>query len=102
MIIEVRHLPPGTSKWNAIEHRLFSFISINARGRPFTSYEVIVNVIAHTHTAAGLKVRGQLDQTPYPTGLQVTDEELALVQLEPHEFHPLWNYRIRPHRPPEP
>ncbi len=101
LIIEVRHFPPGTSKWNAIEHRLFSYISINARGRPFTSYEVIVNVIAHTHTATGLKVRCHLDQTPYPTGLQVTDEELALVQLDPHEFHPLWNYRIRPHVAPE-
>ncbi len=101
LIIEMRHFPPGTSKWNAIEHRLFSHISINARGRPFTSYEVIVNAIAHTHTSPGLKVHLQLDQTPYPTGLQVTDEELALVQIEPHEFHPLWNYRIRPHVPPK-
>ena len=100
--IEVRHFPPGTSKWNAIEHRLFSSISINARGRPFTSYEVIVNVIAHTSTAAGLKVHCQPDQTPYSTAIQVTDEELEHVQIEPHEFHPQWNYRIRPHVSPEP
>ena len=94
--IEVRHFPPGTSKWNAIEHRLFSYITINARGRPFTSHEVIVNVIAHTTTAAGLKVHCQLDKTPYPTGVEVTDEELERVQIERHEFHPEWNYRIRP------
>lgn len=95
--IEVRHFPPGTSKWNAIEHRLFSYISINARGRPFTSYAVIVNVIAHTTTAAGLKVQCQLDQTSYPTGIHVTDDELQHLQIEPEEFHPAWNYRIRPH-----
>ena len=99
--IELRHFPPGTSKWNAIEHRLFSYISINVRGRPFTSYEVIVNVIAHTSTAAGLKVRCQIDQTPYPTGIEVTAEELGRVQIERHEFHPEWNYRIRPHAKPE-
>ena len=95
--IEVRHFPPGTSKWNAIEHRLFSYITINARGRPFTSHEVIVNVIAHTTTAAGLKVHCQMDRTPYPTGIEVTDEELERVQIERHEFHPECNYRVRPH-----
>jgi hypothetical protein len=97
LTIEVRHFPPGTSKWNAIEHRLFSYISINTRGRPLTSYEVIVNVIAHTTTASGLKVHCQLDQTPYPTGIEVSDEEMRRVQIEPNPFHPEWNYRIRPH-----
>ena len=102
LTIEVRHFPPGTSKWNAIEHRLFSYISINARGRPFTSYEVIVNVIAHTTTAGGLKVRCQLDQTPYPTGVVVSDDELERVQIDRDQFHPEWNYRIRPHAPTRP
>ena len=97
LTIELRHFPPGTSKWNAIEHRLFSYISINTRGRPLTSHAVIVNLIAHTTTAAGLKVRCHLDQTPYPTGVAVTDEELERVQIERDEFHPDWNYRIRPH-----
>ena len=95
--IEVRHFPPGTSKWNAIEHRLFSYISINLRARPLTSHEVLVNVIAHTTTTAGLKVHCRLDQTRYPTGVNVTDEELERVQIQRDEIHPEWNYRIRPH-----
>ena len=102
LTIDVRHFPPGTSKWNAIEHRLVSYISINTRGRPLTSYEVIVNVIAHTTTAAGLKVHCQLDQTPYPTGIAVSDEGLKRVQIEPDPFHPEWNYRVRPHAAPVP
>jgi len=100
--IDVRHFPPGTSKWNAIEHRLFSYISINTRGRPLTSHEVIVNLIAHTTTATGLKVHCQLDRTPYPTGIVVSDEELKRVQIEPDAFHAEWNYRIRPHVAPTP
>ena len=99
LTIELRHFPPGTSKWNAIEHRLFSYISINSRGRPFTSHEVLVNMIGHTTTARGLKVRCQLDPASYPTGVVVTDEELERVQIERDEFHPEWNYRIRPNAP---
>ena len=81
---------------------LFSYISINTRGRPLTSHEVIVNLIAHTTTATGLKVHCQLDRTPYPTGIVVSDEEFKRVQIEPDAFHGKWNYRIRPHVAPTP
>ncbi|MCA1699953.1 MAG: ISAzo13 family transposase [Actinobacteria bacterium] len=92
--IQVCHFPPGTSKWNKIEHRLFSFISQNWRGKPLISHEVIINLIAATSTRTGLKVYARLDKRPYPKKLAITDEQLAAVNLEGDEFHPEWNYRI--------
>jgi len=94
--LEICHFPPGTSKWNKIEHRLFSFITKNWRGRPLTSYRVIVNLIAHTTTKAGLLVRAALDKSHYETGIEVSDEELARVRIIPAKFHGEWNYGIRP------
>jgi hypothetical protein len=94
--ISVCHLPPGTSKWNKIEHRLFAFISQNWRGRPLVSHEVIVSSIASTTTKTGLKVRAELDLESYPTGVKVTDEELKQVNLLRADFHGEWNYTIRP------
>jgi len=94
--LEICHFPPGTSKWNKIEHRLFSFITKNWRGRPLTSYRVIVNLIAHTTTKAGLLVRAALDKSHYETGIEVSDEELARVNIVPAKFHGEWNYSIRP------
>jgi hypothetical protein len=94
----VCHFPPGTSKWNKIEHRLFCFISKNWRGRPLTSYEVIVNLIANTTTEAGLTVRAALDTDEYATGIEVSDDQLARVNLTPARFHGEWNYTIRPDR----
>jgi hypothetical protein len=94
--LEICHFPPGTSKWNKIEHRLFSFITKNWRGRPLTSYQVIVNLIAHTTTKAGLLVKAALDTGHYETGIVVSDEELARVNLIPAKFHGEWNYAIHP------
>ena len=94
--IAVCHFPPGTSKWNKIEHRLFSFISQNWRGKPLISFEVIVNLIAATTTAKGLKVHAQLDDRPYPAGTQIDDQELAEVRLKRDKFHGEWNYEIHP------
>jgi hypothetical protein len=96
LIIRVCHLPPGTSKWNKIEHRLFSHIAINWRGRPLTSHEVIVQLIANTKTATGLRVRAALDKRCYPTGRKVTNQELAEINLHLAKFHGEWNYTIRP------
>jgi Rhodopirellula transposase DDE domain len=96
LTIQVCHLPPGTSKWNKIEHRLFAFISQNWRGKPLVSYEVIVSLIAATTTTSGLQVHCALDGNAYPTGRKVTDEELATVRLERDPFHGEWNYTIRP------
>jgi hypothetical protein len=96
LTIQVCHLPPGTSKWNKIEHRLFAFISQNWRGKPLVSYEVIVSLIAATTTTTGLTVRCDLDAGSYPAGRKVTDEELAAVHLERDAFHGEWNYRILP------
>jgi len=90
--ITVCHLPPGTSKWNRIEHRLFSHISMNWRGRPLTSHEVVVDLIAATTTRSGLAVRAERDEGSYPTGTKVTDAELAAVSREAHNFHGEWNY----------
>jgi len=92
--ITVCHFPPGTSKWNKVEHRLFSAISMNWRGRPLTSHQVMVELIAATTTTTGLKVRAQLDQGYYPTGIKVTDKQLAAVPLRRHDFHGDWNYTI--------
>jgi len=98
--LHVCHLPPGTSKWNKIEHRLFSYITQNWRGKPLVSYEVIVSLIAATKTRNGLTVRCELDDRTYPTGRKVTDAELASVNLARDEFHGDWNYRIRPRSRP--
>ena len=95
--VAVCHFPPGTSKWNKVEHRLFSHITQNWRGRPLASHEVILNLIASTTTAAGLTVKCQLDTNKYPTGVQVSDAELDTVQLQRSDFHGDWNYVIRPH-----
>jgi DDE family transposase len=96
LALRVCHFPPGTSKWNKIEHRLFCFITKNWRGRPLTSYEVIVNLIASTTTKTGLTVRAALDTNEYETGIKISDEQLAEVNLTPAKFHRDWNYTIRP------
>ncbi len=96
--LTVCHFPPGTSKWNRIEHRLFSHIAMNWRGKPLVSLAVIVSLIGATTSTAGLWVRSELDKGRYPEGVKVSDEEMAQVLLEPHEFHGDWNYTIRPHR----
>jgi len=94
--ISVCHFPPGTSKWNKIEHRLFSFITQNWRGKPLTSHEVVVNLIASTRTNKGLTVRCHLDNGSYPKGVKVSDKEFAQVNIERHHFHGEWNYTIKP------
>ena len=94
--LSVCHFPPGTSKWNKIEHRMFSFISSNWRGEPLRDYETIVNLISRTTTAKGLKVTCRLDHRKYPTGRKVSDEEMERVNLERNKFHGDWNYIIRP------
>ncbi len=94
--IEVHHLPPGTSKWNKIEHRLFSYISQNWRARPLVSYRVIVDLIAATTTKTGLTVRCEIDQNLYPKGVTVSDAEMAALNITHHEFHGEWNYTIAP------
>jgi transposase len=94
--IAVAHYPPATSKWNKIEHRLFSFISINWRAKPLTSLEVVLELLSHTSTQQGLTVTALKDSTIYPTGLKVTDEELAALNLVRDAFHGEWNYTIRP------
>ena len=96
LTISVCHFPPGTSKWNKVEHRLFSFISSNWRGRPLLDYETIVKLIAHTTTVKGLKVTCRLDRRKYPTGRKVTDEEIKQVNLKKNTFHGEWNYTIHP------
>jgi DNA-binding transcriptional ArsR family regulator len=93
--ITVCHLPPGTAKWNRIEHRLFSHISMNWRGRPLVSYETVVQLIGATTTRTGLRVHAQRDPGLYPTKIKVTDEEMAAVPLARHAFHPDWNYTVR-------
>jgi len=99
LAITVCHLPPGTSKWNKIEHRLFAWISQNWRGKPLVSYAVIVKLIAATTTQAGLRVQCQLDTNTYPAGRKVSDEEMASLSLQPHTFHGEWNYTILPRNP---
>lgn len=96
LAIQVRHFPPGTSKWNKIEHRLFSFVSKNWRGKPLTSLEVIINLIGATSTRTGLDVYARLDPNRYPTGIKVSDRQLAAVNLTGDPFHPDWNYTINP------
>ena len=98
MTLKICHFPPGTSKWNKIEHRLFCFITKNWRGRPLTTYEVIVNLIASTTTKTGLIVRAALDLRQYETGITVSDEELEHLRLTRAKFHGEWNYTIKPQR----
>jgi hypothetical protein len=96
LTITVCHLPPGTSKWNRIEHRLFSFITGNWRGKPLVSHQVIVQLIAATTTKTGLTVRCELDQNTYPAGIKVSDAEIETVNITRHDFHGEWNYTINP------
>ena len=94
--ISVSHFPPGTSKWNKIEHRLFSFITKNWRGKPLVSHEVIVSLIASTTTEKGLTVQAKLDPARYPAGRKVSDQEIAEIDLRRDSFHGEWNYTIYP------
>jgi transposase len=96
LTITVCHLPPGTSKWNKIEHRLFSFITQNWRGRPLVSYQTIVQLIAATTTKSGLTVKSELDTNTYPPGVKITDAQMHQLNLQRHDFHGDWNYTIRP------
>jgi Rhodopirellula transposase DDE domain len=100
LTITVCHLPPGTSKWNKIEHRLFSHISMNWRGRPLTSHDVIVNTIASTTTRTGLRVHAELDTNDYPTGVKIPDQQMNALEtdgtLTRHHWHPEWNYHLNP------
>ena len=97
--INVCHFPPGTSKWNKIEHRMFSFITQNWRGRPLISHEAIVNLIGSTTTTTGLKIKARLNRKKYTTGIKVTDSELAKVRIKPAKFHGEWNYTVVPSAP---
>ena len=97
--ISVSHLPPGTSKWNKVEHRLFSFISQNWRGKPLVGHETIVNLIAATTTREGLPVQCQLDTNSYPTGIKVSDQEMASINIQKDSFHGELNYTISPTAP---
>lgn len=90
------HFPPGTSKWNKIEHRMFSYITQNWRGKPLVSHEVMVNLIANTTTETGLQIKAEIDRNKYPIGIKVSDEELAEVNITKAEFHGEWNYQIHP------
>lgn len=99
-MITVCHLPPGTSKWSKIEHRLFSHITMNWRGRLLTSHEVIVQSIAATTTRTGLRVTAELDTNSYPTGVTIGDAEMAALALTRHAFHGDWNYVLHPHPAP--
>lgn len=96
MPISVSHFPPGTSKWNKIEHRLFSFISMNWRGKPLTSFETILNLISSTTTSSGLTVRAEIDLNSYPKGRKISDAQMRMIDISRHEFHGEWNYTIRP------
>jgi hypothetical protein len=96
--LQVCHFPPGTSKWNKIEHRLFSYITQNWRGKPLVSRQAIVNLIASTTTKTGLIVRAALDPNHYDTGIKVSDEQMGRLRLTPNEFHGEWNYSVMPHR----
>ena len=107
LAITVCHLPPGTSKWNKIEHRLFSHISMNWRGRPLTSHEVVVQTIAATTTRTGLTITAELDTASYPKGIKISDRQITDLEqtrvLTRHQFHGEWNYTLRPpHDTPEP
>jgi Rhodopirellula transposase DDE domain len=96
LVITVCHMPPGTSKWNKIEHRMFSFITMNWRGKPLTTYRTVIELIAATTTRTGLKIQADLDTGYYPTGVKITDKQLQALPLQPHQWHPDWNYSILP------
>ena len=98
MPVHVSHFPPGTSKWNKIEHRMFCHITQNWRGRPLVSHDVVINLIAHTTTKTGLTLQAELDEGTYPTGIKVSDRELAAVNLKRAQFHGEWNYTLLPTR----
>jgi hypothetical protein len=98
LIISVCHFPPGTSKWNKIEHRLFSAITQNWRGRPLISLETVVNLIGSTKTETGLKVKCDIDTSLYPTGFKVSDEQMDQLRIHPNDFHGEWNYTITPRK----
>ena len=98
MRIKVCHFPPGTSKWNKIEHRMFCHITENWRGRPLRSVGVIVNQIGNTRTEAGLKIQAELDNSSYGIGIEVSDEQLAAVMMKKDDFHREWNYSISPRK----
>ena len=93
--ITVCHFPPGTSKWNKIEHRLFSFITQNWRGKPLYDLVTVINLISHTTTKKGLLVKSAVDTKVYKKGIEVSDAELANVKLKPHDFHGEWNYTVK-------
>ena len=92
------HFPPGTSKWNKIEHRLFSHIAMNWRGKPLVSLATIVSLICSTTTTSGLRIRSEIDHGSYPLGVRVTDEQMDMIHIKPHTFHGEWNYTIHPSR----
>lgn len=96
MPVHVCHFPPGTSKWNKIEHRMFCHITQHWRGRPLVSHEVIVNLSASTATDRGLTIKAEPDRSRYPTGIKMCDEQLAAVNMTPHESHSDWTYSVRP------
>ena len=96
MSITVCHYPPGTSKWNKIEHRLFSFISLNWKGKPLVNYETVINLIGGTRTRTGLKVKAVLDTAQYETGVEISDEDIDQLKLKRHKLHPDWNYTLQP------
>ena len=98
--IHVSHFPPGTSKWNKVEHRLFSFISINWRGKPLRTYETVVNLIGNTTTRGGLVVCAKLDRRRYPVGRKISPKELSALNLDMDKFHGDWNYVIHPRTSP--
>ncbi|MFQ5874462.1 MAG: ISAzo13 family transposase, partial [Dehalococcoidia bacterium] len=99
--VRVLHYPPGTSKWNKIEHRMFSFISINWKGEPLVSYETVINLISTTSTKSGLKISAQLDRKNYETGIKVSDKQMKALRIQRHEKHPDWNYTLSPRTPVE-
>ncbi len=96
--IQVCHFPPGTSKWNKIEHRMFCNITANWRGRPLISREVVVNLIGNTTTKTGLRIKASLDENKYQQGIKVSDNELAMLNIERDDFHGEWNYKLNPHK----
>jgi hypothetical protein len=98
LMLTVSHFPPGTSKWNKVEHRLFSFITNNWRGKPLVSHQAIINLITSTSTTKGLIVKAALDENTYETGIEVTDEQMATLRLTRAPFHGEWNYTIKPRR----
>lgn len=100
LYVTVCHYPPGTSKWNRIEHRMFSFVSMNWRGRPLTSLRTVVELISATATTTGLSIRADLDRRYYPTGVKITDAEFNALPIDRHvDWHPEWNYTISPTKP---